>query len=607
VRCGTNEELRVAASRVWSIQEDCYCKYRMDPNSSSNNQEEAFMAGAIPRKKRPVLTAPVNAPISRRTVSIRLPMSSRSPAAAQKKPTTTKKVRYNKLITQISESPLMLRIATTGMSRTEGIYSNDQRTSRSATSKRPRSVYLEDTDTENDDLIMDEAELSSVLPAKKMDPNAIEAPPSGTIATLWYSRECFLHVFVLDKVCGWKTRPVVVPAPDAAFDAAPAASAQLQLLLQANIWADPAKRMQVSRVNPLQCPIVLTWLDPQAVVVTEEREEVVLVKWRGRSYLHCSWERVADLERLDTSQNQTARHKIRRFFQHKESEMGEEWKQVLEEERVTAAKIHSHGGPIVDASAAESVVPTADLDEEPGETEEFFSSQCLEIERIMACDENQMSMQVLAKQRACNIRDEQEAIRRKEETTVATGTTSTTSSVYQNMIGPILFQRPLQPQDWDPEDNVRYVVKWKGLPYAEMTWEYWRDIKRDAVDEAEDFWHRQIAPDPDVKDSPHPHIRDFRKLQGSPAYGVSSRERPVADLTSIALSSSGGDDDEADTSSGFQLRSYQLEGVNWLLFNWWNKRSCILADEMGLGKVGRLLNFAPLFVLGTSHSVYFPS
>ncbi|MEQ2212042.1 hypothetical protein XENOCAPTIV_023765, partial [Xenoophorus captivus] len=32
------------------------------------------------------------------------------------------------------------------------------------------------------------------------------------------------------------------------------------------------------------------------------------------------------------------------------------------------------------------------------------------------------------------------------------------------------------------------------------------------------------------------------------------------------------------------LREYQLEGVNWLLFNWYNRQNCILADEMGLGK-----------------------
>ena len=33
-----------------------------------------------------------------------------------------------------------------------------------------------------------------------------------------------------------------------------------------------------------------------------------------------------------------------------------------------------------------------------------------------------------------------------------------------------------------------------------------------------------------------------------------------------------------------KLREYQLEGVNWLNFSWFNHRNCLLADEMGLGK-----------------------
>jgi chromodomain-helicase-DNA-binding protein 7 len=33
-----------------------------------------------------------------------------------------------------------------------------------------------------------------------------------------------------------------------------------------------------------------------------------------------------------------------------------------------------------------------------------------------------------------------------------------------------------------------------------------------------------------------------------------------------------------------KLREYQLEGVNWLNFSWFNQRNCLLADEMGLGK-----------------------
>ena len=122
-------------------------------------------------------------------------------------------------------------------------------------------------------------------------------------------------------------------------------------------------------------------------------------------------------------------------------------------------------------------------------------------------------------------------------------------------------------------------MKWKGLPFAEITWEYWRDIKRDAVDEAEDFWLRQRPPDPDqvirLVNKTHPHISEFRKLQESPAYGISKRERPVANMGQAK------EDDEGEIS-GFRLRSYQLEGVNWLLFNWWNRRSCILADEVSI-------------------------
>lgn len=92
---------------------------------------------------------------------------------------------------------------------------------------------------------------------------------------------------------------------------------------------------------------------------------------------------------------------------------------------------------------------------------------------------------------------------------------------------------------------------------------------------AEDYWHRQIPP-ANYQSMAHPHMRDFKKLQESPSFGLSSRDRKCLGFEDS--------EKEEDEFKGFKLRSYQLEGVNWLLFNWWNKRSCILADEMGLGK-----------------------
>lgn len=40
-----------------------------------------------------------------------------------------------------------------------------------------------------------------------------------------------------------------------------------------------------------------------------------------------------------------------------------------------------------------------------------------------------------------------------------------------------------------------------------------------------------------------------------------------------------------------QLRPYQLEGLNWLLFNYYTRQNCILADEMGLGKTVQSIVF----------------
>lgn len=42
---------------------------------------------------------------------------------------------------------------------------------------------------------------------------------------------------------------------------------------------------------------------------------------------------------------------------------------------------------------------------------------------------------------------------------------------------------------------------------------------------------------------------------------------------------------------GNELRPYQLEGLNWLRFCYYNYRSCILADEMGLGKTVQSVAF----------------
>ena len=126
-----------------------------------------------------------------------------------------------------------------------------------------------------------------------------------------------------------------------------------------------------------------------------------------------------------------------------------------------------------------------------------------------------------------------------------------------------------------------FLVKWCALPYEESTWEIESDV--DII-----------------------KIGVFRKIRDTPPKTkyVARRHpdtwRPLKEPQTFL--------------NGCSLRSYQVEGVSWLLFNFLQDRNCILADEMGLGKTvqsvtylqhlrnqgidGPFLVIAPLSTLG---------
>jgi SNF2 family DNA or RNA helicase len=103
-------------------------------------------------------------------------------------------------------------------------------------------------------------------------------------------------------------------------------------------------------------------------------------------------------------------------------------------------------------------------------------------------------------------------------------------------------------------DKKMYLVKWKMLGYDEVTWEFEADIHDKT--KINEFLGRRKAPSKmDRRVRPRPPAKFFNKLEHSPKF-----------------------------KDGNQLREYQLEGLNWLVFCWYNRRNSILADEMGLGK-----------------------
>lgn len=128
-------------------------------------------------------------------------------------------------------------------------------------------------------------------------------------------------------------------------------------------------------------------------------------------------------------------------------------------------------------------------------------------------------------------------------------------------------------EEEEEEGGIQYLVKWRGSSYDQCTWEKWSDIQS-YYREVWLFWQQQKSPTLPIHHLPFPTLQDYKKMEQSPSFGISN----VMPL----------EDDEV-APEGLKVRDYQLEGVNWLLWNWWHKRSCILADEMGLGKHSLLL------------------
>uniref|UniRef100_K3X0Z6 Uncharacterized protein n=1 Tax=Globisporangium ultimum (strain ATCC 200006 / CBS 805.95 / DAOM BR144) TaxID=431595 RepID=K3X0Z6_GLOUD len=117
-------------------------------------------------------------------------------------------------------------------------------------------------------------------------------------------------------------------------------------------------------------------------------------------------------------------------------------------------------------------------------------------------------------------------------------------------------------QDDDHQPVMRrgkkFLVKWRDLSYVDCTWE-WEDQVTD--DRKIAAFHRYNHPPvlqgahPATLSDIRPEATTWAKYQESPVY-----------------------------NSQNTLRPYQLEGLNWMVFCWYNRRNCILADEMGLGK-----------------------
>ena len=113
------------------------------------------------------------------------------------------------------------------------------------------------------------------------------------------------------------------------------------------------------------------------------------------------------------------------------------------------------------------------------------------------------------------------------------------------------------------DGDVEYLVKWRGQPYDACTWEDTNVVSNIAQHEIDRYLDRTSSLPTSNKTESNPNTRSkFVTIREQPSY--------IQHGT---------------------LRGFQLDGLNFLAFNWCKLKNVILADEMGLGKTVQTVAF----------------
>ncbi|GAA6018197.1 hypothetical protein JCM10207_002864 [Rhodosporidiobolus poonsookiae] len=128
----------------------------------------------------------------------------------------------------------------------------------------------------------------------------------------------------------------------------------------------------------------------------------------------------------------------------------------------------------------------------------------------------------------------------------------------------IIAQQTAPANDEIDHDHVEYLCKWKGLAYADSTWEDYDRIHAIAAEAIDAFLTRESSPRLPAKSAGTSKGRPaFKKLLVEPDY----------------------------VSKCGTLKDFQMTGLNWLAYLWCRGDNGILADEMGLGKTVQSCSF----------------
>ncbi|XP_013778295.1 chromodomain-helicase-DNA-binding protein 7-like isoform X3 [Limulus polyphemus] len=370
---------------------------------------------------------------------------------------------------------------------------------------------------------------------------------------------------------------------------------------------------------------VLTSRIVKREVVTEEPEEQILeadveeffVKYKGLSYIHCEWKTAEELERGDRRVLQ----KLKRFKQKKESTNN--FFDFLEEEpfnpdyvevdRVLDVTETSELLDITDVSGElqkDDAINAEDVSKQENEINEKSElSEDREIDKYLCEHKTEEVTEMKKDKDDIKLENDEETIKlteNKESIELGKNKETAESEFVKLENNPVWVQEKeliktngdsckegaevvaetgdkLEDESEMPteesehqevketnessalEDKPKkvlrhYLVKWRGLSYEDSTWELEEDV--DPIKIEQFYRFREPPPKDKWKLKKKPKPSEWKKMEESPVYKGANT-----------------------------LREYQLEGLSWLTFCWYNGQNCILADEMGLGKTIQSIAF----------------
>ncbi|GIL52295.1 hypothetical protein Vafri_8203 [Volvox africanus] len=288
-----------------------------------------------------------------------------------------------------------------------------------------------------------------------------------------------------------------------------------------------------------------------------DKRRLYYVKWKGESYMHCTWEPEEDMAKM-YRMFPAIKAKVQRFWKLRES-------REVEEREAEEAGEYLHG----------------------------VNPLWLEVDRILAEQPSEQPVGTSGKNRGGN-------------TAAGGGGGGATGGSGGGSGGKKAGSGSRTMQ-------MEYLVKWKDLGYDQCTWERESDISgyegalqrfREAKSLVDDARLRKTAAAKESREG-GPARKRARKEEGAGGGGGggggAGKEAAANTRHQDEVQGSGNRKwySTPDFLQGGTLHPYQLEGLNWLYHKYCTGDAVILADEMGLGKTVQTIAF-----LASLHAEY---